>query len=55
MNTPLSSIVLILFSSFIGSFGAVFLKLGAEYMRPGVKGFVPHPAFQQDFSGVSLG
>jgi multidrug transporter EmrE-like cation transporter len=40
MNTPLSSIVLILFSSFIGSFGAVFLKLGAEHMRPGVKGFI---------------
>ncbi|MFZ0589076.1 MAG: EamA family transporter [Bryobacteraceae bacterium] len=40
MRTPLSSIVLILISSFIGSFGAVFLKLGAEYMRPGVKGIV---------------
>lgn len=40
MKTPLSSIVLILISSFIGSFGAVFLKLGAEYMRPGVKGFL---------------
>jgi hypothetical protein len=38
MRTPVSSIVLILVSSFIGSFGAVFLKLGAEYMRPGVKG-----------------
>ena len=38
MKTPLSSIVLILISSFIGSFGAVFLKLGAEHMRPGVKG-----------------
>jgi len=40
MKTPLSSIVLILISSFIGSFGAVFLKLGAEHMRPGVKGFL---------------
>ena len=40
MNTPLSSIVLILASSFVGSFGAVFLKLGAEYMRPGLKGIV---------------
>ena len=32
MKTPLSSIVLVLFGSFIGSFGAVFLKLGAEHM-----------------------
>ena len=38
--TPLSSIVLVLISSFIGSFGAVFLKLGAEYMRPGIKGLL---------------
>ena len=28
MKTPLSSIVLILISSFIGSFGAVFLNWG---------------------------
>lgn len=40
MKTPLSSIVLVLISSFIGSFGAVFLKLGAEHMRPGIKGIV---------------
>jgi drug/metabolite transporter (DMT)-like permease len=33
--TPASSIVLILVSSFIGSFGAVFLKLGAEHMHGG--------------------
>lgn len=33
--TPLSSIVLVLFSSFAGSFGAVFLKLGAEHLRGG--------------------
>ena len=33
MHTPVSSIVLVLFGSFIGSFGAVFLKLGAEYMQ----------------------
>jgi drug/metabolite transporter (DMT)-like permease len=32
MHTPLSSIVFILVSSFVGSFGAVFLKLGAEHM-----------------------
>lgn len=33
MQTPLSSIILVLFGSFIGSFGAVFLKLGAEHMQ----------------------
>jgi drug/metabolite transporter (DMT)-like permease len=33
MATPLSSIILVLFGSFIGSFGAVFLKLGAEHMK----------------------
>lgn len=32
-TTPASSIVLVVLASFIGSFGAVFLKLGAEYMR----------------------
>lgn len=29
MNTPLSSILLVFAASFIGSFGAVFLKMGA--------------------------
>jgi drug/metabolite transporter (DMT)-like permease len=38
--TPLSSILLVLVSSFIGSFGAVYLKLGAEHMHPGIKGVV---------------
>jgi drug/metabolite transporter (DMT)-like permease len=33
MKTPASSIVLVLFGSFIGSFGAVFLKLGAERLE----------------------
>jgi drug/metabolite transporter (DMT)-like permease len=33
MKTPLSSIILVLFGSFIGSFGAMFLKLGAEHMK----------------------
>ena len=33
MKTPLSSVILVLFGSFIGSFGAVFLKLGAEHMK----------------------
>lgn len=39
-TTPLNSILLVLVSSFIGSFGAVYLKLGAEHMRPGVTGVV---------------
>jgi drug/metabolite transporter (DMT)-like permease len=34
--TPASSILLVLVSSFIGSFGAVFLKLGAEQMHGGL-------------------
>lgn len=33
MHTPASSIILVLFGSLIGSFGAVFLKLGAEHMQ----------------------
>jgi drug/metabolite transporter (DMT)-like permease len=33
MKTPLSSVLLVLVSSFLGSFGAVFLKLGAEHLR----------------------
>ncbi len=33
MRTPLSSILLVLVSSFLGSFGAVFLKLGAEHLK----------------------
>jgi drug/metabolite transporter (DMT)-like permease len=37
MKTPLSSIILVLFGSFIGSFGAVFLKLGAEHMQGSLK------------------
>lgn len=36
MKTPISSIVLVLFSSFVGSFGAVGLKLGAERMHGGI-------------------
>lgn len=35
-GTPLSSIILILVSSFAGSFGAVFLKLGAEHLGGGI-------------------
>lgn len=33
-GTPWSSIILVLFASFVGSFGAVFLKIGAEHMKP---------------------
>ena len=33
MKTPVSSMMLILVGSFFGSFGAVFLKLGAEHMK----------------------
>ena len=33
MTTPLSSIGLVLFASFIGSFGAVFLKSGATRLK----------------------
>jgi multidrug transporter EmrE-like cation transporter len=40
MRTPITSIVLVLASSFIGSFGAVFLKLGAEHMRHGIVGLL---------------
>lgn len=40
MKTPLSSILLILTSSLIGSFGAVFLKLGAEHMKGSFGSFV---------------
>jgi drug/metabolite transporter (DMT)-like permease len=36
MKTPASSIILVLFGSFIGSFGAVFLKLGAEHLKGGL-------------------
>ncbi|HVW83531.1 MAG TPA: EamA family transporter [Bryobacteraceae bacterium] len=36
-KTPLISIALVLFASVIGSFGAVFLKLGAERLRYGMR------------------
>lgn len=34
-TTPVSSMLLVLLASLIGSFGAVFLKLGSEHMRHG--------------------
>jgi multidrug transporter EmrE-like cation transporter len=36
-RTPLSSVLLVLVASLIGSFGAVFLKLGAAPMRDGFR------------------
>ena len=35
MKTPVSQMLLVLFASFIGSFGAVFLKSGAGAVRDG--------------------
>ena len=35
MKTPISHMLLVLLASFIGSFGAVFLKSGAEQLRKG--------------------
>jgi drug/metabolite transporter (DMT)-like permease len=37
MTTPVSSMLLVAAASFLGSFGAVFLKLGAEPMRNGFR------------------
>jgi drug/metabolite transporter (DMT)-like permease len=37
-TTPLSSILLVLMASFIGSFGAVFLKLGSRHLSRGIAG-----------------
>lgn len=36
-RTPLSSILLVLLASLIGSFGAVFLKLGAAHLKHGLR------------------
>jgi len=37
MNTPIQSILLVLFASFLGSFGAVFLKWGAGQISRNLK------------------
>lgn len=37
MKTPVSSMLLVLLASFIGSFGAVFLKSGAERLHRQLK------------------
>jgi multidrug transporter EmrE-like cation transporter len=36
-KTPLSSILLVLSASLIGSFGAVFLKMGAAHLKRGFR------------------
>lgn len=36
-KTPLSSILLVLMASLIGSFGAVFLKMGAAHLNRGLR------------------
>jgi multidrug transporter EmrE-like cation transporter len=36
-HTPASSMLLVLFASFVGSFGAVFLKKGAAHLRRGFR------------------
>ena len=36
-RTPLSSILMVLLSTLIGSFGAVFLKLGAAHLNRGFR------------------
>ena len=38
MKTPLSSILLVLFASFVGSFGSVFLKAGADKLERTIRG-----------------
>ena len=50
MKTPLSSMLLVIFASLIGSVGAVFLKLGAERLRLGMR----HIVSKQAFCGVAL-
>jgi multidrug transporter EmrE-like cation transporter len=38
LKTPLSSILLVLLASFVGSFGSVFMKSGADRLERSVKG-----------------
>ena len=37
MKTPVSSMLLVLVASFVGSFGAVFLKSGSQKLRHGLR------------------
>ena len=50
MTTPVSSMVLVLVASLISSVGAVFLKLGAEKLRYGLR----HLISLQAAAGVAL-
>ncbi len=50
MKTPLSSFFLVFLASIVGSFGAVFLKLGAEKLRYGIR----HIISAQAAFGVAL-
>ncbi len=50
MTTPLSAMALVLAGSVVGSFGAVFLKLGAERLKLGIK----HIISWQSFTGVAF-
>lgn len=50
MKTPVSSMLLVFVASLIGSFGAVFLKLGAEKLRYGLR----HIISVQAAVGVAL-
>ena len=43
MKTPLTSILLVVLGSFIGSFGAVFLKVGSERLRHGLANILSLP------------
>lgn len=50
MKTPVSSILLVFIATIFGSFGAVFLKLGAEKLRYGLR----HIISGQAAFGVTL-
>ncbi len=43
-STPVSSMVLVLIASLIGSFGAVFLKKGADRLKMGYRHVISLPA-----------
>ena len=51
MKTPLSSVLLVFLSSFIGSFGAVLLKSGAERLQFSLVGLISNWRL---ISGVAL-
>ncbi len=51
MKTPLISCMYILVASFVGSFGAVFLKAGAGRIKRGIRDLVFNPRL---ILGVSL-